>query len=79
MKKKKIIYIIGVLVIVGALSATYYMKNSYKSNKSIVTKTKSVQSNKVNLVIDTENKDVLPKKFRTTNDTINSEQAGKTS
>ena len=76
MKKKKIMYIIGALVIVGALGTTYYIEHYYKSNTSIVTKTESVQSSKVNLVIDTENKDVLPKKFRTTNDTINSEQAG---
>ena len=76
MKKKKIIYIIGILVIAGALSATFYVKHTYKSNKSIDTKAESIQNGKVNLVIDTENKDVLPKKFRTTKDTVKSEQAG---
>ena len=76
MKKKKIMYIIGALVIVGALSAAYYAEHYYKGNTSIVTKTESVQSSKVNIVIDTENKDVLPKKFRTINDTINSEKVG---
>ena len=76
MKKKKIIYIIGALVIVGALSAAYSIEHYYEGKKSIVTKTESVQSSKVKLVIDTEDKEVLPKKFRTTNDKINSEQAG---
>jgi len=76
MKKKNIMYIIGALVIVGALSVAYYVAHYYKGNTSIITKTESVQSSKVNLVIDTENKNVLPKKFRTTNDKINSEQAG---
>jgi len=76
MKKKKIMYIMGALVIVGALSSAYYVEHYYEGNTSIVTKTESAQSSKVNLVIDTENKDVLPKNFRTTNDTINSEKAG---
>ncbi|AGF55680.1 hypothetical protein B0P06_000212 [Clostridium saccharoperbutylacetonicum] len=76
MKKKKIIYIIGILIITGTLSAAFYVEHMYKANKSIDTKAESIQNGKVNLVIDTENKAVLPKNFRTTKDKINSEKAG---
>jgi protein-tyrosine phosphatase len=76
MKKKKIIYIIGILIITGTLSAAFYVEHMYKANKSIDTKAESIQNGKVNLVIDTENKAALPKNFRTTKDKINSEKAG---
>lgn len=76
MKKKNIAYAVGALVIVAALSTTYYLGYPLKGNSNTAVKTKIVQSNKVNLVIDTENKDVLPKKFRTTKDKISSEKAG---
>lgn len=76
MKKKKIICIIGALVIIVALTTAYCIEHYYSSNKNIVTQTKSSKSRKVNFVIDTENKDVLPKNFRTTKDEINSEKAG---
>ena len=59
-----------------ALTTTYCIKHYYNGNKNIVTQTKSAQSSKVNFVIDTENKDVLPKNFRTTKDAINSEKSG---
>ncbi|NSB30229.1 fused DSP-PTPase phosphatase/NAD kinase-like protein [Clostridium saccharoperbutylacetonicum] len=76
MRKKKIIYIIGILIITGTLSAAFYVEHMYKANKSIDTKAESIQNGKVNLVIDTENKAALPKNFRTTKDKINSEKAG---
>jgi hypothetical protein len=76
MKKKKIIYVVGALAIIGALAIVYGVKHYYKGNETIASKTDSAQSSKVNLVIDTENKNVLPKNFRTTKDAINSEKAG---
>ncbi|MDR3598201.1 fused DSP-PTPase phosphatase/NAD kinase-like protein [Clostridium sp.] len=76
MKKKKIIYIVGALAIIGALAIAYGVKHYYKGNETITSKTDSAQSSKVNLVIDTENKNVLPKNFRTTKDAVNSEKAG---
>lgn len=64
------------MIITGTLSAAFYVEHMYKANKSIDTKAESIQNGKVNLVIDTENKAVLPKNFRTTKDKINSEKAG---
>jgi len=40
----------GALVIVGALSSAYYVEHYYEGNTSIVTKTESAQSSKVNRV-----------------------------
>ncbi len=76
MKKKKIIYVIGVLILIGALSAIYCVEYYYKDSKKVVNQTNDTKNSKVNLVIDTENNDVLPKNFRTTKDEINSEKAG---
>lgn len=79
MKKKKIIYIIGAVIIIGALTCGYFIEHYYNITKKTDIKTESIQNSKVNLVIDTENKDVLPKNFRTTKDEINSEKSGDTS
>ncbi|AGX44063.1 fused DSP-PTPase phosphatase/NAD kinase-like protein [Clostridium saccharobutylicum] len=78
MKNKKIIYIIGV-VIIGALTSGYFIEHYYNITKKTDIKTEGMQNSKINLVIDTENKDVLPKNFRTTKDEINSEKLGDTS
>jgi protein-tyrosine phosphatase len=76
MEKKKIACVIGALVIVGGLGTTYYLNNFTKGNTNTATKKQVIQSSKVNLIIDTENKAVLPKKFRTTKDKISSDKVG---
>ena len=75
--------VIGAIVIIGGLVSTYFIEHNYKNNTKAAAKTESVEKNKksakdskVKLVIDTENKDTLPKNFRTTGDKVDSEKAG---
>ncbi len=69
MKQKKIVYILLSSVLIGLLIVGYYVQH-YNNNRNIYTQKENIQNNKVKLVIDTENKDVLPKNFRTTKDKI---------
>lgn len=75
MKRNKVAYIIVALVIIGGATIMYSINQHYKSSKIAIEKTNSVQANKVKLVIDTDNMDVLPKNFRTTKDKINDEKS----
>lgn len=75
MKRNKVVYIIVALVIIGGATIMYSINQHYKSSKIAIQKTNSVQANKTKLVIDTDNKDVLPKNFRTTKDKINDEKS----
>ncbi|MDB2156188.1 phosphatase domain-containing putative toxin [Clostridium butyricum] len=75
MKQKKIVYILLSSVLIGLLIVGYYVQH-YNNNRNIYTQKENIQNNKVKLVIDTENKDVLPKNFRTTKDKIDSKKLG---
>ncbi|WP_026885116.1 fused DSP-PTPase phosphatase/NAD kinase-like protein [Clostridium beijerinckii] len=75
MKRNKVAYVIGALVIIGGVAIMYSINQYYKNSKIVVEKTDSVQANKTKLVIDTDNKDVLPKNFRTTKDKIDDEKS----
>lgn len=85
MKNKKITYCIGALLIVGLLGITYYIGNFQKENINIDQKSNNInqesnseKSKKFKIVIDTENKAILPKNFRTAKDKINSDRVGDT-
>lgn len=75
MKQKKIVYILLSSVLIGLLIVGYYVQH-YNNNRNIYTQKENIQNNKVKLVIDTENKDVLPKNSRTTKDKIDSKKLG---
>lgn len=74
-KKNKYIFIILVIfIIVGGIVGFYERYLFYNGIKSD-SKVHKEEKNKVKLVVDAENRDKLPIKFRTTKDEINNEKA----